>query len=266
MDPNSADPSLQKTLPTLDPAAVYRLSSEVSAQAGVLAAHQQQLTRLTTLTEELVKTLQSLQLPTPTPQAMPPSPPIASPRLAYPEKFDGTPAKCKGFLLQCSLFVSQQPALYPTEESRIAFVCSLLTGKALGWATTIWNSDRLTYPSFKVFLQRFKEVFDFPEEGESAGVQILTLRQGKGTAAEFALAFHMLAAQTGWLDDPLKLHFRRSLSHKLQSELTCREEGKSLDALIDLAIHMDNLIHSRKTNKSLTLQLSNPPSITVVAK
>ncbi len=50
----------------------------------------------------------------PTPQAPPPSHSTASPHLAYLEKFDGTPAKCKDFLLQCSLFVSQQPVLYTT--------------------------------------------------------------------------------------------------------------------------------------------------------
>ncbi len=55
-------------------------------------------------------------------------------------------------------------------------------------------------------------VFDLPEGGDGAGEQILTLKKGRNTAAEFALAFCTLAAQTGWPDDPLKLHFRRGLS------------------------------------------------------
>ncbi|KAL0147274.1 hypothetical protein M9458_057420, partial [Cirrhinus mrigala] len=188
------------------------------------------------------------------------TPPVASPRLAYPDKFDGTPAKCKGFHLQCSLFVTQQPALYPTEESRIAFVCSLLTGKALDWATAVWDLNRPTFPSFETFLRRFKEVFDYPEGGDSARERILTLRQGKTTAAEFALTFRTLAAQTSWPDDPLKLHFRKGLSHDLQAELACRDEGKTLDELINLAIRIDNLIRSRKSSKDTPPQLSIPPS------
>ncbi|KAL0180477.1 hypothetical protein M9458_022883 [Cirrhinus mrigala] len=264
MDPNPVDPSLQKTSPPIDPAAVYRLTTEVSAQANVLASHQQQLAHLTALTEETVKTLRSLQLPsaetvplpvtTPT-QPASPATPVASPRLAYPDKFDGSPAKCKGFLLQCSLFVTQQPALYPTEDSRIAFVCSLLTGKALDWATAVWDLNRPSFPTFKEFLRRFKEVFDYPEGGEGAGEQILTLRQGRNTAAEFALTFRTLAAQTGWPDEPLKLHFRKGLSHELQAELACRDEGRSLDELINLAIRIDNLVRSRRTGKNL------PPSV-----
>ncbi|KAL0185475.1 hypothetical protein M9458_021172, partial [Cirrhinus mrigala] len=269
MDPSSVDPSLQKTSPNIDPAAVYRLTTEISAQANVLASHQQQLAHLTALTEEMVKTLRSLRLSTaetaqsPTAaaaQPTSPAPPVASPRLAYPDKFDGSPAKCKGFLLQCSLFVTQQPALYPTEESRIAFVCSLLTGKALDWATAVWDLNRPTFPSFELFLHRFKEVFDYPEGGEGAAEQILTLRQGKTTAAEFALTFRTLAAQTGWPDEPLKLHFRKGLNHELQAELACRDEGKSLDELINLAIRIDNLIRSRRPTKDIPLQLSTPAS------
>ncbi|KAL0183816.1 hypothetical protein M9458_019512, partial [Cirrhinus mrigala] len=267
MDPSSVDPSLQKTSPNIDPAAVYRLTTEISAQANVLASHQQQLAHLTPLTEEMVKTLRSLRLPTaqsPTAaaaQPTSPAPSVASPRLAYPDKFDGSPAKCKGFLLQCSLFVTQQPALYPTEESRIAFVCSLLTGKALDWATAVWDLNRPTFPSFELFLRRFKEVFDYPEGGEGAGEQILTLRQGKTTAAEFALTFRTLAAQTGWPDEPLKLYFRKGLNHELQAELACRDEGKSLDELINLAIRIDNLIRSRRPTKDIPLQLSTPASV-----
>ncbi len=132
MDPHSVDSSLQKTLPELDPAAVYRLSTEVSAQANMLVTHQQQLARLTSLMEELVTTLQALRLSPsesappqppvdPAPQAPPLSKSTTSLRFAYLEKFDGTPAKCKVFF----------------KESRISFLCSLLTGKTLDWVTAV---------------------------------------------------------------------------------------------------------------------------------
>ncbi|KAL0147487.1 hypothetical protein M9458_057202 [Cirrhinus mrigala] len=129
MDPTSPDVSMtssQKTSPTTDPATVDQLTSALSAQATMLTSHQQQLDRLTSLTEQLVLTLQGLQVTAPSAAAPPVTTPppaaqaaTASPRLAFPEKFDGTPAKCKGFLLQCTLFVNQQPHLYPSDE----FVC-----------------------------------------------------------------------------------------------------------------------------------------------
>ncbi|KAI2654711.1 Transposon Tf2-6 polyprotein [Labeo rohita] len=213
MSPDSFMTTLQKTSPPMDsataspptsefaaqamrsadPAAIRQLSSEILAQASTLLVHQQQLDRLTDLTGQLVRAIQGLQLTPPaaaTPTAPPPqiTPPVAaSPRLAFPEKFDGTAAKCKGFLLQCLLFVNQQPHLYPTDEGKIAFVCSLLCGRALEWATAVWRLDRPTFSTFATFLQRFKEVFQPSTESGEAGEQIVALRQGRRTAADYAL-------------------------------------------------------------------------------
>lgn len=100
MDPTSVDSSLQKNSPDPDPAAIYHLSTEVSTQASILATHQQQLTRLKSVMGELIKTLQSWCLPTfkasqplitPTTNAAAKTTATASTRLAFPEKYDGSP-------------------------------------------------------------------------------------------------------------------------------------------------------------------------------
>ncbi len=246
MDPRLSDESLQKT-------------------------HHHQLQKLTTLTEELVKTLQNLQVSSPVlslPQTnatiaeASAQPSSVSPRLAFPEKYDGNPTQCKGFLLQCTLFVNQQPALYSTEEARISFVCSLLTGKALEWMTAVWRGGRSPFPTFTDFLQRFREVFDHSKDGRSADEQLLTLSQGRRTAAEYAMSFRTLAAQTTWTEDPLKVHFRKGLNHDLQTELACRDEGKTLDQFIDITIQIDNLLRSQRPSTrapSMTVSDSHEP-------
>ncbi len=255
MDPGSGSESLQKTSPQHNPAAIYQLSSEVSSQAQQLAVHHQQLQKLTSLTEELVKTLQNLQIPASTPPAPQPSVNMAvlptqstsvNPRLAFPDKYDGNPTHCRGFLLQCTLFVNQQPALYATEEGKISFVCSLLTGSALEWMTAVWRGGRLPFHTFDEFLQRFREVFDHPKDGRSPDELLLTLSQGRKSAAEYALAFRTLAAQTTWTEDPLKVHYRKGLNHDLQTELAYRDEGKSLDQYVELSIQIDNLLRTRR--------------------
>ncbi|KAL0147126.1 hypothetical protein M9458_057650 [Cirrhinus mrigala] len=262
---------LQKTSPPSDPAIVHpaasdassqapapsvlQIASELSAQASTLAMHRQQLDRLTDLTGQLVSALQGFQLtpPSAAPPATAPSPGVppvaASPRLAFPEKFDGTAAKCKGFLLQCSLFVNQQPHLYPTDEGKISFVCSLLTGKALDWATAVWRLDRPTFPSFAAFLQEFKGVFQPSSESSEAGEEIMALRQGRRPAADYALTFRTLAAQSGWNDGPLKLHYRKGLNPDLQLELACRDEDLTLNQYIDLSIRVDNVMRARRTSR-----------------
>ncbi|KAL0156949.1 hypothetical protein M9458_048195 [Cirrhinus mrigala] len=117
------DPATAQATPSASPATVHQITTELSAQASTLMAHQHQLDRLTDLTGQLVQALQGLQLTPPTtppPAITPPSGAqafAASPRLAFPEKFDESPAKCKGFLLQCSLFVSQQLHLSESGEA-----------------------------------------------------------------------------------------------------------------------------------------------------
>ncbi len=258
MDPHASDPSLQKTSPTADPAAVYQLTSEISAQAAMLSSHQFQLQRLTSVTEELLRTLQALQLTVPSVVTPAPEPQATSsnmnPRLSFPEKFDGSPDKCKGFLLQCSLFMDQQLMLYPTDKSRVSFICSLLTGRALDWVTAVWEGGSMSFPSYTDFLRQFREVFEHTAGGKEAGKKLFALRQGKDTAADYSLTFRTLAAQTGWENGPLKLLYRKGLSTELQTELACRDEGKTLEQFIDLAIRLDNLLRSRSSPRHFPLR------------
>lgn len=78
----------------------------------------------------------------------------------------------------------------------------------------------------------------------SADDQLLTLCQGKSTAAEYALTFRTLAAQTDWVESTLSL--------ELQSELACRDEGRSLNQFIELTIQIDNLIRSRRPIRTVS--------------
>ncbi len=107
------------------------------------------------------------------------------------------------------------------------------------------GTEGSTFPSFKVFLQRIKEVFDHPAGGRSAGEQLLMLNHGRRAAAEYALSFRTLAAQTDWTEDAWKLLFRKGLSLEHQSELACRNEGRKKSMFIELSIQIDNLIRSR---------------------
>ncbi len=162
---------------------------------------------------------------------------MTSPRLSFPEKYDGAPNKCKGFLLQCTMFMDQQLLLYPTDDSLVSFVCSLLTGRALDWATAVWEGGNMAFPSFRNFMRQFREVFEHSVDGKEVGEQLLALRQGSSTAADYALTFRTLAAQTGWDNDPLKLIFRKGITTELQSELACRDEGRMRDAPYVALLH-----------------------------
>uniref|UniRef100_A0AAR2LYX5 DUF4939 domain-containing protein n=1 Tax=Pygocentrus nattereri TaxID=42514 RepID=A0AAR2LYX5_PYGNA len=67
--------------------------------------------------------------------------------ICKPEPYDGNPNKCSGFILQCSVYFSNSPP--STDQSKIAFIISCLTGKALDWATASWSFlQTLSYSDF----------------------------------------------------------------------------------------------------------------------
>ncbi len=61
----------------------------------------------------------------------------------------------------------------------------------------MWDDDHAAFPSFASFTQSFKEVFEYPAGGREIGEQLLSLCQGGSSAADYALSFRKLAAQTG---------------------------------------------------------------------
>ncbi|KAL0149148.1 hypothetical protein M9458_055580 [Cirrhinus mrigala] len=109
-----------------------------------------------------------LRSPTTMPSAPPPDAPpalstssatVPSSPMARPVPYSGGVEECNGFLLQCSLVFTMQPALYPTDQSQIAFITSLLTGPAVRWAETIWHQAGPPTHSIQAFIAHFKEVF-----------------------------------------------------------------------------------------------------------
>ncbi len=178
--------------------------------------------------------------PVPTTPIMIPTP--QNPRLSLPNKYDGSPERCKGFLMQCYLYINQQPLTFSTDDSQVSFICSLLTGRALEWATAILEGNRTSFPSYNNFLRQFREVFEHSASGKEVGEELLALRQGNSTAADYTLAFRTLAAQTGWENNPLKLLYRKGLNEEFQSELACRDEGRTLEQFMELTIRIDNLM------------------------
>ncbi|KAI2649864.1 Transposon Tf2-11 polyprotein [Labeo rohita] len=84
---------------------------------------------------ELVNAFKAALRPAPTPPSASGSP------MALPATFAGEAAECSGFLLQVSLFIRMQPQQFPSDSAKVAFLISLLTGKALQWAKAIWNAN-----------------------------------------------------------------------------------------------------------------------------
>lgn len=97
--------------------------------------------------------------------------------------------------------------------------------------------------------------------------------QGRRSAADYAIEFRMLAAQSGWNDVALKAGFQQSLNVELQAKLACRGENQSFSEYVLLAIKIDNLMRNNPAKSkspspriiptNQTSQISNPVLPTV---
>ncbi|KAK3518313.1 hypothetical protein QTP86_003673, partial [Hemibagrus guttatus] len=112
---------------------------------------------------------------------------------------------------------------------------------ALEWASAVWDADPQIKASYDYFSGMIKEVFEYPAGGKDISVRLMELRQGSEAAADYAIRFRTLAAQSGWNDAALWAVFRAGLHPALQSELACHEEATTLSQFVATAIRLDNL-------------------------
>ncbi|KAK5879277.1 hypothetical protein CesoFtcFv8_024596 [Champsocephalus esox] len=89
-------------------------------------------------------------------------------RLAPPAKFSGESGNCSPFLTQCDLHFTCQPAAFPSDLAKVAFVVSHLTGRAEAWATAEWARESPVCKSLQLFTETIKKIFDRTTPGREA--------------------------------------------------------------------------------------------------
>ncbi|KAL0172165.1 hypothetical protein M9458_032476, partial [Cirrhinus mrigala] len=210
--------------------------------------------------QELVDSLREVLLRSPvTTSPVPPSedPPapstssaiVPSSPMARPVPYAGGAEECNGCLLQCSLVFTMQPALYPTDQSQIAFITLLLTGPALRWAETIWHQGGPAVHSIRTFTTHFKEVFGRSDGEVSAGEQLYHLKQGVMSSQEYSLRFRTLAAASGWNEQSLLTTYRLGLEPKLRMQLAALDDNMGLEKFIQLSLRCSERIQSYQCNQ-----------------
>ncbi|KAK3516312.1 hypothetical protein QTP70_009432 [Hemibagrus guttatus] len=226
--PGASGTPLQNTSPITDPAELREI---IVQQGSLIRAFQDQLKALTI---QLSNASAAASQETPIARG-------ESPRLALPDKFDGSADRCRRFLRQCEVFFSHQPGMYRKDGTKCAFLHSLLMGRALEWASAVWDTDPLIQKSYPHFVEGIREVFEHPAGGKDISVQLMELCQGSEVAADYAIRFRTLAAQSEWNDTALWVVFRAGLNPALQMELACHVEATSLSQFVATAIRLDNL-------------------------
>lgn len=244
----------------MDPADQSQLRSALEAQGALLGQHQGELaaarhavdslaSQVTELTEAVRRMETERTLVTP---ATGHSSVTPEPRINNPPIYSGEPTVCRAFIIQCEVIFSLQPLTYASDSAKVAFVISLLAGRAREWATSVWAAKAACCMEFSSFKAEFVKIFDRSALGKEASRLLAALRQGRRSVADFAIEFRTLAASSEWNDTALAARFTEGLEDEIRDEMYAHDLPEHLDELVDLAVRLDNRRDLRRRARAST--------------
>lgn len=206
-----------------------------------------QVTELTNQVRELMRDQDSLRTAATASASAPVLARVApEPRVPTPPLYDGDPRACRPFLSQCAITFTLQPTTFASEAAKVAFVITLLTGRAREWGTTVWEKQEPYCATFELFRQEMIKVFDRSVAGKEAASQLVRLRQGESSVTDFSIQFRTLAVLCGWNQAALWDVFREGLNPEIQDEIAIHDLPASFDDLVDLALRVETRINLRR--------------------
>ncbi len=129
-----------------------------------------------------------------------------------------------------------QPQQFVSERSKVAFLISLLSGRALLWAQAIWNSQSSLINSFNAFSAPFRQVFGLSTGSLSIADQLIRLRQGTSSVSMYTQQFRTLAASCGWNETALLTAYRQGLDPQIRTQMAIYDDNVGLESFMQEAV------------------------------
>lgn len=157
------------------------------------------------------------------------------------------------FASQVSLYILTNASCFPTDETKVAFALSYLSGDANLWGQPLLrkllDNDNIEPIKFSDFSSNFRATFFDTDRKNRAEKELRALVQTK-TAAQYVIKFNLLAPTTGWELSTLISHFKQGLKTEIRLQMIDKNFEK-LEDITSLAVKIDNEIHGIRSNDSL---------------
>ncbi|KAI5608441.1 nephrocystin-4-like, partial [Silurus asotus] len=173
--------------------------------------------------------------------------------------FSGDAAECRGFLFQVELFIAMQPHRFVSDRAKIAFLISLLSGRALAWARALWSPNSVALASFATFTAHITEVLCTGTGALNNADELLHLQQGADGVAEYSLCFRTLAASSGWNENALLSVYRQGLNPAIRMAMATYVDAVGLETFIQCSILVSQHL------SACSMPDSTPPAVSATA-
>lgn len=190
-------------------------------------------------------------------------------RPSEPEKFDGSRALFGHFITRLQLQFRSFPSTFTSDEVKIRYAGSYLTGNAYTWFKPHVNQTTgdITFVSFTDFIDALRAAFDDPDEYATAERELDTLKQD-GSCATYYAKIVSLFSRLGWTESKVKIHhFRTGLKDSVKDALIGKRLPTEFTEYATNCISLDNEIFARlrerrkiPSTKNLPLSFNQPGS------
>lgn len=181
------------------------------------------------------------------------------PKMASPEKYDGSREELRTFLTNIDLYCEFNEV--PNDQEKILMASTYLKGKASNWMQP-YVDDYLTdirqhgtkeetrtmFASWTEFKQEMGRIFGEVDAKNQAEKRITHLKQTKSVSA-YTAEFKQLQARIDWDDAALRTVFEAGLKENVKDGLVHHDKPGTLQALIELATRIDNRLWERSQQK-----------------
>ena len=134
---------------------------EIQRTLASLGAHTAAQDQLLTQVLSILKDMNATGVTQPgaaAPGVLTPDPGVPAP--ARSSRGEARLGECRGFIMVCDQVFSTHPSTYHSDPERIAYITANLGGKALAWATALWDSQHSARYSYHAFITEFRCTFD----------------------------------------------------------------------------------------------------------
>ena len=167
------------------------------------------------------------------------------------ERFDGINPPVQHFLNRIKIQLALNPTRFPSEETKVLYMFSLLKGSAFDWASAMMDIEDPILHNYEEAAKALRSLYGEADCMHQAERELSELRQDKDRVSMYAARFKRIAVMVKWNEPALISHYYRGLSPRIKDALVTRKWPTTLTELIALTTRMDQNVNDGARERGL---------------